>query len=70
MWIRVWNLLNSCIELRINVFYNVNFKIFREIHVTIIKFKKYLLQNCKTGWIIAWINKKFLNISALDLNLK
>ena len=28
------------------------------------------MENYKTGWVIAWINKKLLRIPALKLNLK
>ena len=39
-----------------------------EIKGPVIEFKKYLSQNYKTGWVIAWIYEKFLKIPALNLN--
>ena len=37
----------------IDLFWTVNLQDFREINVSVIKLKKYLLQNYKTGQLIA-----------------
>ena len=57
-------------QIDINLLYPVNLQIFREIYINIIKCKKYLLQNYKTGQVIAHLNGKFSEILTLNLNLK
>ena len=54
----------------INLLYTVTLQIFRDIDLPFIEFKKYLLQNWKTGQVIAWINEKFSKITAINVNLK
>ena len=65
MWLRVRNLLNSYIKPKLMCF--VNLQIFCIINVPVNKFKKYLLQNYKTDWTIAWIMTRTLTRENSDI---